>query len=132
MRQSPSFTVVMEGAKKTKGGAVVYKRDMGLPCELDQSVFPVREAFGEVLVGDKLHTKDPASFQIFFAEGGLTLDSRALVQVAIEIDEALGECVLVVRIGMYDSICLVRVSRCNQEQEQSQGGIEEDDRTHPD
>ena len=132
MRQSPSFTVVMEGAKKTKRGAVVYKRDMGLPCELDQSVFPVREAFGEVLVGDKLHTKDPASFQIFFAEGRLTLDTRAFVEVAANEDKSLGERVLIVRIGMYDSICLVRVCRCSQERDQSQGGIEEDERAHPD
>ena len=54
--------------------------------------------------------QDAAGFEIFFAQGGLALDAGALVEVAIDVDQALRKGVLIVRVGVDDAIgvCGVR------------------------
>jgi hypothetical protein len=95
---------VRNGPEEVQICAVIDENDVILPGELDQGVAPVGEAFGKVLAGHVLELEDAAGFQVFFAQGGFAFDSGALVKVSVQVDEALGEGLRVVGIGVDDLI----------------------------
>ena len=106
MSEAPAFSVVGEGAQQAEGGAVIDEGDVRLPGELHQGVLPVGEALGEVFVGHELHPEDAAGFKVFFAQGGVAFVAGAFVEVSVDVDEALGEGLLVVRVGVDDAVGL--------------------------
>ena len=69
MSEAPAVAAVLAGAEKAEGGAVVNERDVRLPGELDESVVPVGQAFGEVFVRDDLHADESTGVEVFFAQG---------------------------------------------------------------
>ena len=82
--KAPAFVVDGERAQKAERGAVVDKRDVRLPGELDERRAPVGEAFGEVLAGHVVQLEDAAGLEVFFAEGRLAFDAGAFVEVSID------------------------------------------------
>ena len=102
--EPPALAGVGQGAQKMKAEAVVDQGSVVLPGELDEGVAPVGEAFGEVFVRDLLELEDAAGFQVFHTQGGLAFDAGALVEMAVEVNETLGEGLGIVRVGVDDLV----------------------------
>jgi hypothetical protein len=89
---------------------------------LDEGIAPVGEAFGEVFAGDVLKAEDATGVEVFFAERGFSVEAGALVEMAVEVNEALGEGLGVVGVGVDDLVSVGGLSgseRCRAEGKQA-------------
>lgn len=121
VRETPAFTLVVEGAEEPEGQAIVNECGVRLPRELDECVLPIGKALPEVSIGIELHAKNSAGLEIFFAQCRLPLDSGALVEMAVDIDQSLSECVLIVRISVHDAVGVCGMSETRQPKHQRRG-----------
>ena len=76
------------------------------PGQLNQRAAPVGQAFAEEFVGEIVLLQDVAGGQIEKAEGGSAVQARAFVEMAVDVDESLGEGVGIMGIGAHDLICV--------------------------
>ena len=75
-----------------------------LPRELIQFTREIGHALGKVLRGDGLLLEHLPRGEVSHAQAGPAVETRALVKVAVEVDEALGERPRIVRIRADDAV----------------------------
>ena len=102
--QPPAFAAVGQCAQQAKAEAVINEGDVRLPGELDEGAAPVSEAFAEVLGVEALALQRAAGFKVVHAQSGAAIEAGALVKMAVNEDESLGEGVGIVRICVHDAI----------------------------
>src|ERR1700679_4177402 len=73
---------------------------MRFPREANQISAPVHDAFAEVLRGDVDFLQYLPGFEPYLANARVLLETGALVQIAVQIKEPLGEGLRVMGIGM--------------------------------
>ena len=111
MREAPPFARITERLDRLEGRLVVDEPDLGLPGELDDRVPPDGDALAEVLRVERLVLEDFAGLELDLADPRLTVLSGALVEVAVDILQALGEGLPVVGIDLDDAIASHRCRR---------------------
>ena len=99
--QAPAFAGVGEFAFRVEGRQVVDEALLRLPGQFHQAVFPVHDAFAEILARDVALLQHFAGFQLHLADGGLLLQAGAFVEEAVQVEESLGERHGVVRVGVH-------------------------------
>src|SRR6185437_10018339 len=104
MRQAPAFARVMKGAQQSKAGAVVHKARARSPRQLIKIIAPIRNSLAKVLFGQIIALQYPARFKLNSSQRRPPLKSRAFIQRAIKVDEALGICGRVVRVNVDDLV----------------------------
>ena len=102
--EAPAVAVVVKGAQQAKAEAVVDEGDVRLPGELDEGAAPRGEAFGEVLLRDGRGLQHAAGREIVHAQRGAAVEAGALVEMAVDEDQALRVGVGIVRIGVHDAV----------------------------
>jgi hypothetical protein len=106
LREAPALAGVVLHAQRRERGAVVEEGAVGLPGELDERVAPAGEALCEELRGDVAALDGLSGGEVFFPKGGLAVKAGAFVEVAVKVDEALGEGLRVMRVGVDNAIAL--------------------------
>jgi hypothetical protein len=101
----------LKRAEHAEAEAVVDQGDVILPGELDEGAAPGCEPFAEVVLRKGGVLQDLPSFEVHHAQRRLALETGAFIQMAVEIDQALCKCALVVRIGVDDLVGVVRDGR---------------------
>ena len=109
--EPPAVAVVVKRAQQAKAKAVVNEGNVGLPGELHQCAAPRGKAFGKVLLRHCGRLQRAPGREIFHAQRGAAVEAGALVQMPVDVDQALGVGAGIVGIGVDDEIRIVGAGR---------------------
>src|SRR5271165_4265399 len=105
-RQSPPLTLVLELSLQLEGGKVEDEADVGLPRQTDEVSLPVDDAFAEILGRnvELLHHLPGGDADL--PNGRMSLKAGTLVQIAVQVEQALrkGGRIVGIRVQHLDAV----------------------------
>src|SRR5579871_1082116 len=109
--QTPSLAVVVKSLEQAKTETVVHEGFMRYPGQLDQSAVPFGQAFSEIVWPQIVILQDLPRGKIHHPEGRPSIESCALVEMSIDKDQTLCECIRIVRVDVNDFVAVCDCSR---------------------
>ena len=108
VRHAPAFAGIAELADGVEAVEVEHVADLRLPRQADQLVAPGGDALAEELLRQVRAFDDLPRLQLDLAHRRMAVQPGAFVQVAVQVEQALGERVEVVRRGVHDLVAIDR------------------------
>ena len=109
--QRPSLAFVLELLLQLEGGEVEDKSNMRFPGEADEMPVPIDDPFAKILGWDIEPLDDFPGFYSHLSNGRVLLETRALIQEAVQVEQSLGERRRVMGIGMHYVVAVLRYRR---------------------
>src|ERR1044072_4650119 len=100
----------MKSSLHRKGELIVDKPNFCLPGDLDQLAIPIGQSFAKIFRRQIIVLQNLPSPQIHQADRRLSILPRTLIQMSVQINEALRECIGIVRISV-DNLKTVGMNR---------------------
>ncbi len=102
VRQAPAFARIAELALGVEAVQVQHVADLALPRQADQAALPRRDALAEHVGRQRGALHHLPRLGLDLAHRRMAFQPGALVEIAVQIEQAFGEGVDVVRPGMHD------------------------------
>src|SRR5579871_430901 len=106
LREAPSFSGIHELAFGSETGQIVDEAQLVFPGQLQQAIFPVNDAFAEILLRNLPFFEHFAGFELHLADRGFSPQAGALVHRSVEIEESLCVGLRIMRIRMHDLVAV--------------------------